>query len=47
MLGFKNFFAALRTLAGIALIRTQKKGQMQRQNQQGKTPAELFYALAG
>ena len=47
MLGFKNFFAAQRTLSGIELIRMLKKGQMQRQDQRGKTPAELFYALAG
>lgn len=28
MLGFKNFYCAQRTLAGIELIRTLKKGQM-------------------
>lgn len=47
MLGFKNFFAAQRTLAGIELIRMLKKGQMKWQSQRGKSPAELFYALAG
>jgi len=47
MLGFKNFFAAQRTLAGIELMRMLKKGQMKWQSQHGRSPAELFYALAG
>ena len=46
MLGFKNFFCAQRTLAGIELIRMLKKGQMRNQAGMSKTPAELFYALA-
>ena len=46
MLGFKNFFCAQRTLAGIELIRMLKKGQMRYQAGMSKTPAELFYALA-
>ena len=47
MLGFKNFHAAQRTLAGIELMRMLKKRQMKWQGQCGKTPIELFYALAG
>jgi putative transposase len=47
MLGFKNFHAAQRILKGIELMRMLKKGQMKWQSQRGKTPAELFYALAG
>ena len=47
MMGFKSFHTAQRTLAGIELVRMLKKGQMKWQAQRGKTPAELFYALAG
>ena len=47
MLGFKNFFCAQSTLAGIELIRMLRKGQMRYQAGMSKTPAELFYALAG
>jgi transposase-like protein len=47
MLGFKNFFCAQCTLAGIELIRMLRKGQMRNQAGMSKTPAELFYALAG
>ena len=47
MMGFKNFQAAQRILAGIELMRMLKKGQMKWQAQRGKTPGELFYALAG
>lgn len=46
MLGFKNFFCAQRTLAGIELVRMLKKEQMRYQAGMSKTPAELFYALA-
>ncbi|MFT6302645.1 MAG: transposase-like protein [Pseudomonadales bacterium] len=46
MLGFKSFFCAQRTLAGIELIRMLRKGQMRYQAGMSKTPAELFYALA-
>jgi transposase-like protein len=46
MLGFKNFYCAQRTLAGIELVRMLKKGQIQMQAGMSKTPAELFYALA-
>ena len=47
MLGFKNFHAAQRVLKGIELVRMLKKGQMKWQSLRAKTPAELFYALAG
>ena len=46
MMGFKNFYCAQRTLAGIELMRMLKKGQMRYQAGMSKTPAELFYALA-
>lgn len=46
MLGFKNFYCAQRTLAGIELVRMLKKGQLRNQAGMSKTPAELFYALA-
>jgi hypothetical protein len=38
---------AQRTLAGIELMRMLEKGQMKCQSQRGKSPAELYYALAG
>ena len=46
MLGFKNFHAAQRTLAGIEVIAMIKKGQMKTLAGDRKTPAEMFYALA-
>jgi transposase-like protein len=46
MLGFKNFWCAQATLAGIELIRMLKKGQMKYSCGSDKTPAELFYSLA-
>jgi transposase-like protein len=46
MLGFKNFFSAQRTLAGIELVRMIKKYQMRNQAGVSQTPAELFYGLA-
>ncbi len=46
MLGFKCFFSAQKTLAGIELVRMLRKGQMGHQAGMSKTPAELFYALA-
>ena len=46
MLGFKNFHAAQRTLAGIEMMTMIRKGQMKRSVGNKKTPAELFYALA-
>ncbi len=46
MLGFKNFYAAQRTLAGIEVMAMIKKGQMKTSEGNKKTPAEMFYALA-
>jgi len=46
MLGFKNFHAAQRTLAGIEIMAMIKKGQMKTLAGDRKTPAEMFYALA-
>jgi len=46
MLGFKNFHAAQRTLAGIEVMAMIKKGQMKTLAGDRKTPAEMFYALA-
>jgi len=46
MLGFKNFYAAQRTLAGIEVMAMIKKGQMKTLVGNKKSPAELFYALA-
>ena len=47
MLGFKNFHAAQKTLAGIELIHMIKKGQMRFTRGDRLSPAEQFYALAG
>ena len=46
MLGFKNFYAAQRTLAGIEVMAMSKKGQMKTSVGNKKSPAELFYARA-
>jgi len=46
MLGFKNLYAAQRTLAGIEVMAMIKKGQMRSLAGDRKTPAEMFYALA-
>ncbi len=46
MLGFKNFDAAQRTLAGIELMAMIKKGQMKTQASQEQTCAHMFYSLA-
>jgi transposase-like protein len=46
MLGFKNFFCAQRTLAGIEFIRMIRKSQIRRQAGGKNSPAEIFYALA-
>jgi transposase-like protein len=45
-LGFKNFHAAQRTLAGIEVMAMLRKGQLKRSVGNEKTPVELFYALA-
>jgi hypothetical protein len=47
MLGFKNFYCAQKTLAGIELIKMLKKSQMRCPVNTSKTPVELFYELAG
>ena len=46
MMGFKNFDAAQKTLAGIELMAMIKKGQMKTAKGDDRSPAELFYALA-
>ncbi len=46
MLGFKNFYAAQRTLAGIEAMAMIKKGQMTIRAGNEQSPAEKFYALA-
>ncbi|MFT6303622.1 MAG: putative transposase [Granulosicoccus sp.] len=47
MLGFKNFYCAQKTLAGIKMIRMLKKSPMRCQVNSSKTPVGLFYKLAG
>jgi len=47
MLGFKNFHAAQKTLAGIELIRMLSKGQQRYTSNSYSTPIEEYYALAG
>ena len=46
MLGFKNFYAAQRTLSGIEVMAMIKKGQMKMQASQEQTCAQMFYSLA-
>ena len=46
MMGFKNFHAAQKTLAGIELMRMLCKGQMTSTAGDKLSPAEQFYALA-
>jgi transposase-like protein len=46
MLGFKNFHAAQRTLAGIEVMAMIKKGQIKTSAGDATSPAEQFYALA-
>jgi putative transposase len=46
MLGFKAFWAAQRTLAGIEVMHMIKKGQLIHDGEQACTPADQFYALA-
>ena len=45
MLGFKNFYAAQRTLAGIEVMAMIKKGQMKIRAGNEPSFAEQFYAL--
>ncbi len=46
MLGFKSFWAAQNTLAGIELMHMIRKGQLQSDGGEEQTLAEQFYALA-
>ncbi len=46
MLGFKSFWAAQNTLAGIEVMHMIRKGQLQRDGGEEQTPAEQFYSLA-
>ena len=46
MLGFKSFWSAAITLAGIELMHMIRKGQFQ-SRESGLTPAAQFYSLAG
>ena len=46
VLGFKNFYAAQKTLAGVELVRMIKKGQQRITRGDVKSPAEQLYALA-
>ena len=46
MLGFKSFWAAQSTIAGIEVMHMLKKGQLQSESGEAQTPAEQFYALA-
>jgi len=46
MLGFKSFWAACCTIAGIEVMHAIRKGQLLTQETAPQTPAEQFYALA-
>ena len=46
MLGFKSFWAARCTLAGIEVMHAIRKGQLLTAENERQTPAEQFYALA-
>jgi transposase-like protein len=46
MLGFKSFWAACCTIAGIEVMHTIRKGQLLTPETPYQTPAEQFYALA-
>ena len=46
MLGFKSFWAARCTIAGIEVIHAIRKGQLVTSSAKSQTPAEQFYALA-
>jgi len=46
MLGFKSFWAARCTLAGIEVMHAIRKGQRATTGNAPQTPAEQFYALA-
>ena len=46
MLGFKSFWAARCTIAGIETMHAIRKGQLLTAENESHTPAEQFYALA-
>jgi putative transposase len=46
MLGFKSFWAARCTIAGIEVVHALRKGQLLTTETARHTPAEQFYALA-
>jgi len=46
MLGFKSFWAARCTIAGIEVMHAIRKGQLMTPEHSSQTPAEQFYALA-
>jgi hypothetical protein len=46
MLGFKSFWAACCTIAGIEVMHAIRKGQLVTTGDRPRTPAEQFYALA-
>jgi len=46
MLGFKSFWAARCTMAGIEVMPAIRKGQLEATGAVSRTPAEQFYALA-
>jgi putative transposase len=47
MLGFKSFWAARCTIAGMEVMHAIRKGQLTTPENGHQTPAEQFYALAG
>jgi len=46
LLGFKSFWAACCTIAGIEVMHAIRKGQLAGAEEEGRTPAEQFYVLA-
>jgi hypothetical protein len=46
MLGFKSFWSARCTIAGIEVMHAIRKGQLMTPEYSSQTPAEQFYALA-
>jgi putative transposase len=46
MLGFKSFWAACCTIAGVEVMHAIRKGQLATPENARQTPAEQFYALA-
>jgi putative transposase len=46
MLGFKSFWAARSTIAGVEVMHAIRKGQLMTPGIVAQTPAEQFYALA-